>query len=96
MRDLEFELEKIIGHRLKIVERSGDKLEDLLTSSNPWKGKICERNDCMLCETKTRTSKNLEQECTKRNLVYETKCQTCYGREVEKIENYENMDDGTM
>ena len=93
LRDLEFEMEKIIGYRLKIVERSGDKLEDLLTSSNPWKGKICERPDCMLCETKMRTNKNLKQECNKRNLVYETKCQTCYDRDTEKIEKDESKDE---
>ena len=58
LRELEYELEKIIGYRLKIVERAGNKLEDLLTSSNPWKGKICERQGCMLCESKVRTNKN--------------------------------------
>ena len=86
LRDLEYGLEKIMGYRLKIVERSGDKLLNLLTSSNPWRGKICDRPNCMLCETKTRTGKNLKQDCSKRNLVYETKCQTCEGREIEKKE----------
>ena len=91
LRDLEYGL---VGHRLKIVERAGDKLQDLLTSSNPWKGKLCERQDCMLCETKVRTNKNLKQECNKRNLVYETKCQTCEDREVKKIEEDEEKEEG--
>ena len=92
LRELEFGLEKIIGYRLKIVERAGDKLQDLITSSNPWKGKLCERNDCMLCETKMRTSKNLKQECSKRNVVYETKCQTCEDRDRKKIDDIEETD----
>ena len=93
LRDQEFGLEKIMWYRLMIVERAGDKLQDLLTSLTPWKGKICERKDCMLCETKIRTNKNLKQECSKRNLVYETKCQTCEERDQRKIEEYEEKDD---
>ena len=91
LRELEFSLENIIGHRLKVVEKAGNKLQDLLTSSNPWKGKMCDRPDCMLCDTKTRTGKFLKQECSKRNLVYETKCYTCEERELRKIE--ENVKD---
>ena len=47
LRELEYSLEPIIGHRLKIVEQAGTKLQDLLTSSNPWKGKDCERLHAM-------------------------------------------------
>ena len=93
LRELEYSLEPIMGHRLKIVERAGTKLQDLLTSSNPWKGKICERDDCMLCESKKRTGKNLKQECTRRNLVYETRCYTCEERERRKIEEEEGKDE---
>ena len=93
LRDLEYGLEKIMGYRLKIVERAGDKLINLLTSSNPWRGKICDRPNCMLCDTKARTGKNLKQDCSKRNLVYETKCETCEKREIEKIEKDPEKDE---
>ena len=47
----------------------------------------------MLCETKSRTGKNLKQDCCKRNLVYETRCQTCEDREIERIEKDEKKSD---
>ena len=91
LRELEYELEKIVGYRLKIVERAGDKLQDLLTTSNPWKGELCERQGCMLCETKLRTGKSLKQDCSKRSLVYETMCKNCYDEDMRKIEEDEEM-----
>ena len=46
----------------------------------------CQRKKCLLCETKKYTGKYLTQECSRRNLVYETRCITCEEREIEKIE----------
>ena len=45
--------------RVKIVERAGVKLQDLLTTSNPWKGADCGRQNCLICLTKQLTDKNL-------------------------------------
>ena len=86
LRECEYKMENLTGHRIKIVEKSGLKLEDLLTQANPWKGELCERAGCLLCDTKKYTGKNLRQECEKRNLVYETYCITCEEREIERIE----------
>ena len=36
---------------IKVVERSGDKLQDLLCKSNPWDNQDCERENCFSCET---------------------------------------------
>ena len=55
--------------RVKIVERAGVKLQDLLRTSNPWKGADCGRQNCLICLTKQLTDKNLRQECTRRSLV---------------------------
>ena len=68
------------------MEKAGDKLENLLTKSNPWQGMDCERPQCLLCQTKQKTGKNLGQDCHTRNLVYETWCMTCYKKDVEEIE----------
>jgi hypothetical protein len=38
LRDAEEKLGSITGYRLKMVEKAVDKLEDLLTKSNPWQG----------------------------------------------------------
>jgi hypothetical protein len=73
------------GYKLKIVERGGTKLEDLLHRSDPCQGQDCDRPGCLLCSTKQYTGKNKRQECSKRNLVYQTYCITCKERDSERI-----------
>ena len=86
LRDAEEKLGSITGFRLKLVERAGDKLEDLLTKSNPWQGLDCGRHACLLCQTKQKTDKNMSQDCHTRNLVYETWCMTCMKKDETEIE----------
>ena len=86
LREIENSMGGMTGNKLKVVEKAGMKLADILTSSNPWKGQPCSRLDCLLCITKLNTGKHQKQECSKRNLVYETNCVTCKAREKEKIE----------
>ena len=57
MRSAEENLQILTGYKLKVVERSGAKLEDILHSSNPWSGKDCGRNNCLLCVTKIQQKK---------------------------------------
>ena len=92
LREEESKLEDQTGYRIKIVERTGSRLVDLLHRSNPWQGEDCRRPGCLLCTTKTKTGKYLDQDCTKRCLVYETWCLTCERREEEKI-NMEEEDE---
>ena len=40
------------GYRIKIVERGGKKLVDILHKANPWAGQDCQREGCLLCKTK--------------------------------------------
>ena len=80
MREAESGLEKTTGYRMKIVEEGGEKIMDILHTSNPWKGEDCGRDKCLLCMSKEMTGKGKKQDCTKRSLVYETWCQTCYMR----------------
>ena len=89
LRDAEAQLERQTGYRIKIVERTGTKIEDLLHRSNPWQGQDCKREKCLLCMTKVRTGKFQEQDCTKRCIVYETWCISCEEKEIEKLENEE-------
>ena len=46
-------------------------------------GQDCGRLGCLLCETKSKSGKNLTQSCSKRNLTYQTWCQTCKDRDEE-------------
>ena len=84
MREAETTLQSMTGYRLKIVERSGLKLEDILHKADPWQGQECGREKCLLCLTKTRTGKHLTQDCTRRSLLYETWCMTCQERDIEE------------
>ena len=87
LRENEENLNKITKNRIKIVERTGTKLQDLLTKSDPWKGSDCSRPNCLLCFTKQRTEKSQTQDCHKRNVVYETRCLTCQEEQEQEIEN---------
>ena len=59
LREAEEKLGSLSGYRLKIVEKAGDKLEDLLTKSNPWQGLDYGHRGCLLCTTKLKCEKNL-------------------------------------
>ena len=91
MRLKEDELFKLTGYRLKITERVGPSIKSQLVKSDPWAGRDCDRQDCLLCITKLRSGKNLSQNCHKRNAVYETWCETCKVRDETKAENDKNI-----
>ena len=94
LRECENNLENMTGYKLKIVEEAGDKLIDMLRTTNPWKGEYCGREDCWPCQTKEMTGRDKTQECTKRSIVYETWCETCLEKEKKKIEEeHENDED---
>ena len=82
---------KLTNYRLKLVERSGSKLEDLLTSNNPWKGNDCGRLNCLLCRTKQQTGNQKTQECTKRSVCYEIWCRECVEKEEKEIDEREDI-----
>jgi hypothetical protein len=92
LRDAEEKLGSMTGYRLKLVEKAGDKLEDLLTKSNPWQGLDCGRKGCLLCQTKQKTERNLTQDCHTRNLVYESWCMSCLRKEEDEIEKMHEGD----
>ena len=74
---------------MKIVERAGVQLQNVLTHANPWRGEDCERTNCLLCTTKMSTGKFQAQDCHKRNIVYETNCLTCESKQIEEIDKLE-------
>ena len=86
LRESEEKMEKLTGYRMKIVERGGTKLVDILHKANPWAGEDCKRKGCLLCRTKQQEGKTNGQDCKKRNCVYETMCLTCRDRQDKGIE----------
>ena len=85
-RQNEEKLFALTGRKMKIVEKAGRKLVDLLTRKDPWKGEDCQRDNCLLCMTKVITNKEMQKDCTKRNLIYEVKCLTCEDEAIRKAE----------
>ena len=76
------ELEKVGKIKVKIVERSGTKLQDLLHKSNVWEEKDCLRENCWVCNEDNVGGK--KGQCYKKNIVYESYCITCYKEEERK------------
>jgi hypothetical protein len=97
LREVEMTLEEQTGYRLKIVERGGRRLEDLLHMSDPWEGKLCERPKCLPCKTKSETGQFSNQSCHKHSVVYETWCVTCdLGEMTGLIDGDDEIVEGSM
>ena len=86
LRENEMKMQEMTGYRMKIVEKSGTKLVDVLHKANPWAGEPCGRPRCLLCRTKEEQGKTNSQDCRRRNVVYETTCMTCSERQDKEVE----------
>ena len=58
------------GFRIKVVERSGTKIKDVLHKKDPFKKKECEREDCFVC----RSGGKGKSMCNKENIKYTITC----------------------
>ena len=63
LREQETDMEKLTGYRLKVVERAGTKVENILPITNPWAGNDCLRKNCLPCETKSKAGKESTKSC---------------------------------
>ena len=59
LRKEEQQISEKAGYRVKLVEKAGTKLSQLLTRSDPFGGGDCERPDCLPCGSKAETGKML-------------------------------------
>ena len=65
----------IFGRRVKMVERGGVSLGQVLSNRNPWAGGGCSRDDCHPCGQGG--GERRKDDCFKRNILYESRCGTC-------------------
>ena len=86
LRERESKLVETTGDKVKIVERAGRKIEDILTNKDPWKTRDCQRPNCFVCMTKMTTGQGKNRDCTRRNITYTLKCLTCEEKERQRIE----------
>ena len=46
-------IEGIIGFKVKVVEKTGSKLKNILSNTDPWAGSHCGRPECITCNQKS-------------------------------------------
>ena len=73
IKTIEHDLSKVSRRKVKVVEKSGMKLQDILTMSDPWGDAPCERQDCLMCQGGDRETSR----CRTRNVVYTNTCLIC-------------------
>ena len=70
LREVEESMENLTGMRMKIVEKAGIQLKRILVKSNPWAGSDCNRDECLICQTREETEEGKGMTCWKRNMIY--------------------------
>ena len=86
----ENELNKNTEERIKVVEKGGLKIKDILGSKNSFKKSKCAQNTCPLCTQSEFVHTNTEEvkiPCSTNNVGYRWLCQTC--KERNKIKVYD-------
>ena len=73
-------IKKTNKKRIRVVERGGTKLKDLLCQTDPWANMKCEREDCFPCASKDEKSHGVN--CMKENITYTIKCKKCKEKEI--------------
>ena len=71
---LKIQIEKLLRKyklKIKVVERVGETVKQLLQRSDPFQKNICERENCSIC------AKVLPVNCRERGVVYELICTRC-------------------
>ena len=71
----------LLGEKVKVVEKTGVKLESILTSSDPFREGDCGRPDCGLCGDEDSKGQN----CRRRNVTYTNTCKICEKKGVKSV-----------
>ena len=59
IREVLTRLETLLGFKVKVVERSGTSLRNLMPNTNPWAGARCSRLDCVTCNQECEVNPDL-------------------------------------
>ena len=57
--------------KIRVIERAGQTVKQLLQRSDPFQSRICGQNDCFVCKH------NLPINCRERGVVYQLICKLC-------------------
>ena len=59
------------GFKIKVVEKTGTTLKEVLQNSDPFKQKKCQREDFLVCKQAGKSP------CNAHDATYEIECQGC-------------------
>ena len=79
IRAEEDKLAAITGFRVRVAERGGTKLINLLHPTNPWEETVCSRDNCYPCSTGD------EADCFEQNILYFSSCNICEREGKEQV-----------
>jgi hypothetical protein len=88
LKKREEELNRNNQERIKIEEKGGLKIKDILTSKNPFKKSKCAQKTCPLCtegESVGTSSEEIKIACNTHNVGYRWLCVTCKERNIMKV-----------
>ena len=72
LQKVENNISRLTGERIKIVERSGRTIKQLMIKSNPWAGGPCGREKCLPC-----LFSDEPINCFAKGVVYDITCKKC-------------------
>ena len=84
----EEELNKNCTERIKIEEKGGLKIKDILGSKNPFKKSKCTQKACPLCNASEFVKVDTEEikiQCNTNNVGYRWSCVTCKEKDIVKV-----------
>ena len=84
LKQREEELNRFSNERIKIVEKGGIKVENILTQKDPFEKEKCTEKLCPICKNE---SNKVNVLCNSNNIGYRWVCHTCQARD--KIKVYE-------
>ena len=90
LRRREAELNKHSGERIKVVEKGGLKVKDILCAKNPFQRPKCMEKICPLCTDSKYVEVNQDKKqppCNSNNVGYRWSCVTC--QKMDKVKVYE-------
>ena len=74
LQEAEHRLSAITKERVRVTERGGKRMLQLLHTNDPFAGAPCGRPTCIPC---TNGDKEKKENCNKRGIVYKTFCGPC-------------------
>ena len=82
LKKREEELNKCNDERIKIVEKGGIKVGNMLIKKDPFKKEKCKISLCPLCQNNTN---KIDLMCNTNNVGYRCTCNTCASRDKLKV-----------